>query len=78
MDEDTVKLRENESRKLLATYLNNLSVAFFVAAIIQPSVFLAQQGGEPTLIAGLLSAISLLLSGACAVAAHVAARRLKA
>jgi hypothetical protein len=77
MDEATDKLRANESRKLLATFLNNLSVAFFVAAVIQPALFMVQQGAKLGLFAGLLSMTSLCLSTVFASAAHVVIRRLK-
>jgi hypothetical protein len=78
VDEGTVTLRENESRKLLATYLNNLSVAFFVAAVIQPALFVVQQGGRVTWLAVLLVGISLALSGGFVAVAHAVVRRLRA
>lgn len=69
MDDATAKLRRNEGRKLRATFLNNVGVAFFVAAILQPILLFLQQGefGAGSVV---FSVGSLLVSGGSVYLAH--------
>lgn len=71
------KAGRNESRKLLATFLNNLGLALFIAGLVQP-VLATVTEGRSYLISGLWITFAFLLVSATSLwAAHRVVRRLE-
>lgn len=64
------KAGRNESRKLLATLLNNLSAASLIAAIVQPAVTLVRQERLFTTP----DFVTMLVFGLIGLTLHVAGR----
>jgi hypothetical protein len=71
------KIGRNEARKLAATFANNVGVAFFLAASLQPALTFVQRERALTLAAGLGSTIFLLLAVAGFLTAQATVRRLE-
>lgn len=67
----------NEGRKLLATWLNGVSIACFLAASLQPLLGVVQQPREFRLVELLLSLILFVASAGLHAGAQVIIRRLE-
>ena len=71
------KTARNESRKLVATALNNLAVALLLAAFVQPVVIYLQQRRPLDLAIPAASLIFTIAAGALFLAPHRVIRRLE-
>jgi len=56
------KAGRNEQRKIAATFLNNVAVGFFLAALLQPTLALMQQSRAVTLAEWVGSATLMVAS----------------
>lgn len=71
------KVGRNEARKLAATFSNNVGVAFFLAAFLQPSLAFVQQDRVLGLATAGASAIFFLLAIIGLLIGQTIARRLE-
>lgn len=71
------KVGRNEARKLAATFSNNVGVAFFLAAFLQPSLAFVQQDRSLDLVIVLASTTVFVVAVAGFVGAQVVVRRLE-
>lgn len=71
------KVGRNEARKLAATFLNNVGVAFFLATFLQPALAFVQQNRSLDLVIVLASTTFFLVAAAGFIGAQVIARRLE-
>lgn len=71
------KAGRNEGRKLAATFLNNVGVAFALAAVLQPALAVTREGQPLTATVVLSSFFFAVVSAMLAAAAQWIARRLE-
>lgn len=71
------KAGRNESRKLLGTFLNNLGLAFFVGAVIQPILAIANRSLEINPVNVAVTVTFSALGLICLGVAHRVVRRLE-
>lgn len=71
------KAGRNEARKLRATWLNNVSVAFTIAGVLQPSLAFAQAVRQVSVAEWVASAIFLTVGAALFFAAQAIVRTME-
>lgn len=71
------KAGRNKGRELVATFLNNVAVGFFLAAVLQP-LLAVMRDGRPIDMAAIVSTFLLgFVSAMCVWIAQAIARRLE-